>query len=63
MIAMIDPTITRPSCKGEIKLTESFAAPLLESTRQQYEKRISDKEIVGLDMKMIGIPNHGKAQT
>lgn len=41
---MIDPTITCPNCKTEIKLTESLAGPLLESTRQTYEKRISDKE-------------------
>ena len=41
---MIDPTITCPNCKTEIKLTESLAGPLLESTRQAYEKRISDKE-------------------
>ena len=42
---MTDPTITCPNCRTEIKLTESLAAPLLESTRQQYEKRISDKEV------------------
>lgn len=41
---MNDPTIICPRCNTEIKLTESLAAPLLESTRQQYEKRISDKE-------------------
>src|SRR6266852_6021004 len=41
---MSDPTITCPSCKTEIKLTESLAAPLLESTRQQYERRLADKE-------------------
>ncbi len=41
---MNDPTITCPNCKAEIKLTESLAAPLIESTRRQYEKRISDKE-------------------
>jgi hypothetical protein len=41
---MIDPTIICPSCKTEIKLTESLAAPLLESTRLQYEKQISEKE-------------------
>ena len=44
MVAMIDPTITCPNCKTEIKLTESLAAPLLDLTRQQYEKRISAKE-------------------
>ena len=28
---MTEPTITCPSCKIEIKLTESLAAPLIES--------------------------------
>ncbi len=41
---MIDPTITCPSCKTEIKLTESLAAPLIESTRRQYELQIAQKE-------------------
>lgn len=41
---MNEPTITCPSCKTEIKLTESLAAPLLESTRLQYEQKISQKE-------------------
>jgi hypothetical protein len=41
---MVDPTITCPHCRTEIKLTESLAAPLLQATRQQYEKRISEKE-------------------
>lgn len=41
---MIDPTITCPNCKTEIKLTESLAAPLVESTRLEYEKRIADKD-------------------
>ena len=31
---MSEPTIVCPSCKTEIKLTESLAAPLIESTRQ-----------------------------
>jgi hypothetical protein len=44
MAAMIDPTITCPNCKTEIKLTESLAAPLIEATRQQYEKKIADKD-------------------
>jgi hypothetical protein len=38
---MNDPTITCPNCKTEIRLTESLAAPLIESTRRQYEKRIA----------------------
>lgn len=41
---MSDPTITCPNCKTEIKLTESLAAPLIESTRKQYERRIADKD-------------------
>ncbi len=36
---MTDPTSICPNCETEIKLTESLAAPLLESTRRQYEKR------------------------
>lgn len=30
---MTEPTIVCPNCKTEIKLTESLAAPLIESTR------------------------------
>ncbi len=41
---MTDPTITCPNCKTEIKLTESLAAPLIESTRKQFEKKIADKD-------------------
>lgn len=41
---MTDPTITCPNCRTEIKLTESLAAPLIESTRLQYEKKIADKD-------------------
>lgn len=41
---MTDPAITCPQCGTEIKLTESLAAPLLEATRAQYEKRLSEKE-------------------
>lgn len=40
---MTEPTIVCPNCKTEIKLTESLAAPLIESTRRQYEQRIADK--------------------
>lgn len=38
---MSDPTITCPNCRTEIKLTESLAAPLIESTRLDYEKRMA----------------------
>ena len=41
---MTDPTIICPNCRTEIKLTESLAAPLIESTRLQYEKKIADKD-------------------
>ena len=41
---MSEPTITCPSCKTEIKLTESLAAPLIESTRRDYEKRLALKD-------------------
>jgi hypothetical protein len=39
-----EPTIICPSCKLEIKLTESLAAPLLESTRQQFEQQLAQKD-------------------
>lgn len=41
---MSEPTITCPNCKTEIKLTESLAAPLIESTRRDYEKRLAMKD-------------------
>lgn len=41
---MIDPTITCPSCQIEIKLTDSLAAPLIETTRREYEKRLAQKD-------------------
>jgi len=41
---MSEPTIICPSCKTEIKLTESLAAPLIESTRRDYEKRLAQKD-------------------
>lgn len=41
---MTDPTITCPNCKTEIKLTESLAAPLVESTRRQYEEQLAAKD-------------------
>lgn len=39
-----EPTIVCPNCKTEIKLTESLAAPLIDATRQEYERRIADKD-------------------
>jgi hypothetical protein len=41
---MAEPTITCPKCKAEIPLTESLAAPLLEATRKQYERELSQKD-------------------
>ena len=39
-----EPTIICPKCKAEIKLTESLAAPLVESIRIDYEKRLTQKD-------------------
>jgi hypothetical protein len=41
---MAEPTVVCPQCKIEIKLTESLAAPLLESIRRDYEKRLTQKD-------------------
>ena len=41
-----DPTIICPNCSSEIKLTESLAAPLIKSVREEYEKKISEKEVL-----------------
>ena len=41
---MTEPTILCPKCKTEIKLTESLAAPLIESTRQQFEQQLAQKD-------------------
>ncbi len=41
---MTEPTIICPKCKTEIKLTESLVAPLIESTRNQYEELLSQKD-------------------
>jgi hypothetical protein len=41
---MAEPTIICPKCKNEIKLTESLAAPLIESTRRDFEQRLAAKD-------------------
>src|SRR5215813_10504273 len=41
---MAEPTVICPQCKSEIKLTESLAAPLLESIRRDYEQRLTQKD-------------------
>ena len=42
---MEEPIIICPKCKNEIKLTESLAAPLIESTRHDYEQRLAQKDL------------------
>ena len=41
---MTEPTITCPKCKEEIKLTESLAAPIVESTRREFKERLAKKD-------------------
>jgi hypothetical protein len=41
---MTEPTVVCPQCKNEIKLTESLAAPLLQSIRREYEQRLTQKD-------------------
>lgn len=41
---MAEPTIVCPKCQNEIKLNESLAAPLLESTKREYEARLIQKD-------------------
>jgi len=40
---MTEPTITCPSCKTEIRLTESLAAPLIAATRREFERRLAQQ--------------------
>lgn len=39
-----EPTITCPNCKSEIKLTESLAAPILETARLEFQERLAAKD-------------------
>jgi hypothetical protein len=41
---MIEPVIECPHCHKEIKLTESLAAPLVEATRQEFERKLAEKD-------------------
>ena len=41
---MTEPIITCPQCQTEIKLTESLAAPLLEITKKDFERKLAQKE-------------------
>jgi hypothetical protein len=42
---MIEPTIPCPQCKTQIKLTESLAAPLVEATRREYERKMQQNSL------------------
>ena len=42
---MAEPTIICPKCKNEIKLTESLAAPLVESIRSDFQKQLAQKDL------------------
>ncbi len=39
-----EPTIICPNCSTEIKLTESLAAPLIQTVRTEYEAKIAQNE-------------------
>jgi hypothetical protein len=41
---MTEPTLTCPTCRTEIKLTESLAAPLIADTRKRYESQLARQE-------------------
>src|SRR5580700_5472911 len=41
---MTEPTLTCPTCRTQIKLTESLAAPLIETTRKRFEAQLARKE-------------------
>lgn len=43
-MSVTEPTIICPNCRTEIKLTESLAAPLIEATRNEYEKKLAKKD-------------------
>lgn len=39
-----EPTITCPECKADIRLTDSLAAPLVESLKAEYEERLTKRD-------------------
>lgn len=41
---MTEPTITCPNCKTAIRITESLAAPLVESARRDFESKLAAKD-------------------
>jgi hypothetical protein len=42
---MAEPTVVCPNCKTEIRLTESLAAPLLESLKRVHEQQLAQKDV------------------
>jgi hypothetical protein len=44
MAQTTEPTIICPKCHAEIKLTESLAAPLIESTRREFKTQLAAKD-------------------
>ena len=40
---MTEPTIPCPKCGTDIRLTESLAAPLIKTTRQEYERKLAEQ--------------------
>ena len=42
---MTEPTIPCPQCKAQIKLTESLAAPLVEATRREYQRKMEQNSL------------------
>lgn len=49
---MTEPTITCPGCRIEIKLTESLAAPILESARRDFKSQLAQKD-ADFQMKVV----------
>jgi hypothetical protein len=41
---MVEPVIQCPHCHKEIKLNESLAAPLVEATRHEFERKLAEKD-------------------
>ena len=48
------PVITCPKCGAEVKLTESLAAPMMDSMRKQFEERMADhdREVAAREQKI-----------
>lgn len=41
---IVEPIVTCPYCKKEIKLTESLAAPMVEVTKREHQGKLADNE-------------------